>query len=295
MPDNIVNHFGSKFSDRVIHFNQAHRRLRDTVDSKQLTDAKDYTFFRMGTSVAAERARGGTLTAQNMDMPTVLCTPVETSGLHWIDRQDLKRLNYAQSDNLARSLAMELGRKADVQIIAAGYAIDAQAVTDGRAAIDFSAGKPELEHLVEIIAEMEERHVDEEGEITVLVPPRAFAHFLLYPAFNSSDWVEMGDQTLSMKSRIRGKYWNGTRILKHTGLTATGAGTAQTVKCLAYHEAAIGHCTMDEISIETASTLPQGKPGTNIYGFMDMQAVGIEPTAVQAFELANTKLSETPT
>jgi len=288
--DNAPNHYGSKFADRVLHFYQEQRRLRQTVNAQNITGSKDYTFFRMGKSVAQERARGATLTAQNVDMPTVLCTPKEISGLHWVDRQDEKRLTYNQKDELAKSLSMALGRKADGQIISAAYDGETQAQTAGRTALDFSTSDPTLSMLVDIMADLEDRDVPDEGEITVLVTPRTFSHFLLFEAFNNSDWIEMGDRTLGKKTRIRGKHWNGGNIMKHNGLTKAGTGTGRTSDCIAYHETALGHATLDEITTDTASTLPQGLPGTNIYGFIDMDAVAINPDGIQQF-----KMKDTPT
>jgi len=288
---NAPNHYGSKFASRVIHFYQRERRLRDRVNSINLTDAKDYTFFRMGKTTSTERARGASLTAQNIDLPVVKVTPVETSALHFQDRQDRDRLTYNQFDELAKSLAMQLGRASDAQIIAAVEAGDAAAVTASARTAKVFTTNPELEQLVEIMADLEERDVHSDGEITVLVSPRVYSHLLLFEAFASADFIDAGDRSLSSSTRIQGKYWNGGYIMKHRGLTKAGSGASATVDCLAFHRPAVGHVSLSDIRTETAPTLGTGLPGTNIYGYIDQAAATIDYQGVQKFTMKDVSVS----
>lgn len=291
MSNNSPNHFASEYESSVIHFyQQKMQRLRGTVRHRNMAtaNAKDLTFFRMGTSTATERARGASLTAQNQEMPTAVVTPVEIDALNWIDRQDVKRMTYDSRDAFAMSQAAALARKADGQIIAAAEAGEALAVAAGRPALDFSAAYADLSHLTLIEAQMGERDVPEDGLLTVLVSPSVFNNWLLFPAFNSSDWVGYTGISLPDKTRAVGKFWNGMNIIKHTGLTNTGYSlSTDTVDCIAYHQSSIGHASISDITVETANTLADNRPGTNVNSFFDAGAIPIDFNGIQVFTMKN--------
>lgn len=287
MSNNSPNHYGSKFSNQVRHYyQQMFRKLRHTVDTReQVTDAKDLTFFRMGRSASATRARGASLAPQNQDMPTVTVTPDEISGMTFVDRKDEKRMTYRSVDQFAKSQGADLARKSDGLIIAAGYA-GAAANTTGP--LDYTGSDANLNHLLQVEAIMGELDVPDDDIITVLVSPTVFNNWMLFEPFSNRDWVFLDQNMGKTMTRFKAKDWNGLHIIPHTGLTSTGySAPTDTVNCLAYHKSAIGYASLDETRIETASTLGNNKPGTNIYGFIDAGAVAIDPEGIIQFNMRN--------
>lgn len=280
-----INHFASSFENSVIHFyQQKMQRLRATVRRKSVTNAKDLTFFRMGKSAAQERDHGEALVPGNPSRPTVTVTPVEINATEEIDRKTAKRLTYDIVDAIKMSHAAQLARSADGQIIAAA---EAGFTASARTKQDFSADDPHLEQLVAMSGLLQSRDVPDEGMLTVVVSPEVWSYFILFDAFNSADWVPLGDSTINKKSRVFAKYWNGMYVVCHTGLTKTGAGATAKVDCLMYHESAIGHGTITDLRVETAPTLSNRKPGLLVNSYFDCGAVAIDDEGIEVFTMKN--------
>jgi len=281
MSDNAPTHYGQAFDDKVIHDYQRTRRLRHTVRTKMVDDAKDLTFRRVGTGTATTRARGGTVTLNSASKANVTVTPVEVNATEFVDRQDVKRMGYDDRDVLSQSNALALARKADNQIIVKAAADSTNTV------INRGTEFAKLQHLLLAITALQDNDVPDDGEMFFICPPKVFNSFMLFEQFSSADYV--GEDGMALKEgdkRTNAKNWNGLTLISHTDCPLSGASDI-VADCLMWHKSAMGHGTIDEIETDVTKTNATGKLGWNVMAIMDMDAVVINGAGVQKVQIKN--------
>lgn len=213
----------------VASFEQRQSYLRDSVTTESMIKGSSAVFLVTGTADSMkERGVDGLIPAASEVDTQVTISLKEMHHRATVTGYDIFQ---AQSDR--RRILQERGMKAankeiDDTILTA---LDATTTTwnSGNAVV---LSYPVL---VDIITELYENQVDNDGGITCVWSPKAYARILTFAQATSIDYVNQKPLMDGYQAPFR---FLGAQHIMHPRVPGVGTSTA---KCFVYHKAAIGH------------------------------------------------------
>lgn len=222
----------------VAAFEQRQSYLRDSVSSEALVNGESATFLLVGKAdTMRQRGVDGRIPNANE-----IDTQVKIALKEMHHKAQVTSWDIFTAHGDRRRLLQERG------MVAANKEMDSTIITALSAATAvyptvLNAASTSIGKLVDIVSELYEQEVENDGMITFLWTPKAFARLQTLPQLTSVDYVD----EKPLVSGQRPFRYLGARHMIHNMLPGMGTATAT---CFAFHKNAIGHC-VDSAGIKT--------------------------------------------
>lgn len=230
--------FIKQFESEVhMAYQRAGSKLRNTTRFKGNVNGTSTTFQKVGTGVASQKGRHGSVPVMSIDHTNVECTLADYYAADYIDKLDELKINIDERQVVAQSAANALGRKSDDLILTqldASTNVITESGSDG-----LTAAKINL-----VFETFGTNDVPDDGERYFVISPAGWVDLLGISAFSDADFI--GSDDLPYKGGMVAKRWLGFMWMTHSGLSV--ASTIR--KCFAYHRSAIGLASGQDVSTE---------------------------------------------
>lgn len=230
---NTIDQAFTKQYEAEVHaaYQRQGSKLMNTARVKQITNAKDCTFQKVGRGKAATKGRHALVPVMNVDHSNVTVTPVDYYAGDWIDNLDEIKTNIDERQVSANAGAWALGRKTDDIILTALGTMSTNSVTMTTSSI--AAFKNDV---LKSIGKLNALDVPDDGNRWGVVSPTYWNWLMLIDQFVRSDYIGMDG--LPYKSGfMQIKDWCGVKWFQHSGIVGAAGATANN---LLYHKSCIG-------------------------------------------------------
>lgn len=236
----LTNAAVTEFDNEVKHEYQGMRTLRDTVTVRAGVVGEAYKFTRMGKGLANQKASQADVTPMDISHARQTATLENWNAPEYTDIFDQAEVNFDEKAELARTIAMAIGRREDQLIIDAMAAVTFAATNDsdpdtGRV-LDISATRNfDLDSIRSAKGHLDDIEA-ESGERFIALRAQALQKLLEDTEVTSSDFN-------TVKALVNGDLdtYMGFKF-KVIGTRAEGGlpGVAADRIAFAYHKPAIG-------------------------------------------------------
>ncbi|MEY5100871.1 MAG: hypothetical protein RJA36_3590 [Pseudomonadota bacterium] len=237
MSTTIDTAFTKQFEAEVhVAFQRKGSKLRGTIRTKTVSNAKDTTFQKYGTGFASTKQKHGLVQVSDIAHTNVTATLADYYFGEWVDNLDELKTNIDERQLAAEAGAMALGRKTDELIIAALDSQSTNSTTMG------TASKAAFKNSVlSSIGKLNAADVDDDGERWGWVSPVGWSWLMLIDEFVRADYI--GNDMLPWKGGfMQVKYWAGVKWCQHSGLSISSNNRTMHL----YHKKIAGHAIGSE-------------------------------------------------
>ncbi len=213
-------------------------KLRNTVRTKQITNANQAQFPKVGTGTATTKARHGLVPVMNVDHTSVTVTLTDYYAGDWVDKLDELKTNIDERQVISNAGAYALGRKTDELIITAILS------GSNSTTITMTSAATIRNSFLAAITALRVRDVPDDGNLWGVVSWPMWAALMTVPQFTDADYVGPELPYKIPGQQIRS--WLGVNWLPHTGLpvaTTTRTGAI-------YHHDSVGHAIGAEVMVD---------------------------------------------
>lgn len=171
MSKNLTDAAVIEFDNEVKHEYQGAGKLRNTISLRTGVVGESYKFTRMGKGLANQKASQADVTPMDISHARQTATMANWNAPEYTDIFDQATVNFDERQELAQTIAKAIARREDQIIIDACTACSFAATNDqdpdtarvldisGTRNFDVEAVRQAAQHLNEIEAEMEGRHI----------------------------------------------------------------------------------------------------------------------------------------
>ncbi|MFM2045654.1 MAG: hypothetical protein RLY86_4230 [Pseudomonadota bacterium] len=223
--------------EREVHeaYQRMGSKLRSTVRSKSNIKGASTVFQKVGTGVAATKARNGQIPVMNVGHEAVECILADYYAGDWVDKLDELKTSIDERAVVANAGAYALGRKTDDLILAA---LNTSASFAGEATDGLTKAK--------VLAAFEmlgTADVPDDGQRYAVIGWKQWSQLLGIPEFADADYV--GPDELPWRG-TQAKRWLGTLWMPHSGLKLENGVRL----CHWYHRTAVGHASGSDVQTD---------------------------------------------
>ena len=237
MSTTIDTAFTKQFEAEVhVAFQRKGSKLRGTIRTKTVSNAKDTTFQKYGTGFASTKQKHGLVQVSDIAHTNVTATLADYYFGEWVDNLDELKTNIDERQVVANAGAYALGRKTDELIITALDTASTNTVTMGTASAAAFLAKQ-----LEAIEKLNALDVPDDGQRYAAVSPRHWSWLMLIKEFASADYV--GDRPYAGTQM---KTWLGVNWMMHSGLSKSGNNRTNHL----WHRSAIGHGIGSDVQVD---------------------------------------------
>lgn len=167
----LTNAAVTEFDAEVKHEYQGMRTLRETVSFRGGVTGEAYKFTRMGKGLANQKATAADVTPMDISHARQTATMENWNAPEYTDIFDQAEVNFDERAELAKTIAMAIGRREDQLVIDALAAVSFAATNDedpdtgrvfdisGTRNFDLDSIRSAKGHLDDIEAESNDRHI----------------------------------------------------------------------------------------------------------------------------------------
>lgn len=204
------NWFVEEYRSNVKHIFQSKGfKLKSTVTPEGSITGKTVKWPYFGTIDLQEKTRNSETPPSNPDQGMLSADLKDYDALYEIHEQDLTKMTAGEKAAAHEAGGKGVGRKSDSIIMNA--ANDA-CIAAGDKTMGNGAGHWDLiEAQYAIDALQDEDEVDEDSEITAVMPSRWFRRMMMWKEFSNAEWI--GAAGLTFPAGTIGKRWNGVTWL----------------------------------------------------------------------------------
>lgn len=251
-------------------FQRMGSKLLSMIRRKTNLKGKDTTFQKVGKGTAGTKTRHGDVPLMNIDHTPVTCTLADYYAGDYVDKLDELKTNIDERKVATEAGAAAIGRKSD-ELITTAISADTTNALIATAAAGLTQAKVNT-----TFERFGMQDIPDDGLRYFAVSPDCWTDLLAITAFSSSDYV--GPDQLPYKQGLVAKRWLGFMFFPFSGLP-NGAGGATDVRCMAWHQRAVGGASGQDISTDV--TWQGTKQAHLIVHSMSQGAVVIDGTGVQ--------------
>lgn len=270
----IDNAFVKQFESEVkVAYQRDGAKLLGTVRRKTNIKGKDTTFQKVGKGTAGTKSKHGLVPLMSVSHTPVLCTLADYYAGDYIDALDELKTNIDERQVVAKAGSAALGRKSDDLIVTA-----ASAATTNALIATGGAGLTQAK-ITQTFERFGNQDVPDDGQRIFVVSPDTWTDLLGITAFSSADYIADAEKPWTGMGAV--KRWLSFSFMQFSGL-ANGAGGATEVRCLAYHQSAIGHASGQDIKADMSWV---GERQSTFCAYsMSQGAVNIDEIGIQAID-----------
>jgi hypothetical protein len=238
MSHSVDQAFVKQYESEVHHeFQRRGTMLLNTVRWKKGIAGSSTTFQKVGQGKATTKARHGVITPMNQDHTPIECAVEDFYAGDWSDKLDEAKSNHDERQVIALGGVLALGRKADEQVIT-----KMDETTQPAVSWTVSSSAAVRNSLLEMVEALCANDVDNDGQITGLLTPRAWAMAMTVEEFSSADYVGANGLPFRDGAPMFGRFkdWMKVKWAMHTGLPGQGSNAA---KLFLYHKTAVGYAS----------------------------------------------------
>lgn len=238
------NWFVEEYRSNVLHIFQSQGfKLKSTVQPEGRIIGKTVKWPYFGTFELQEKSRASETPPANPDQGMLEANLKDYDALYEIFEEDLTKLTANEKQAAQEAGGKAVGRKSDAIIF------NAMNNASGLTTIGTGAEDWDLFYAQGVAeALLDEDQVDDDGNITAVIPYRWFSILNTYKEFNSAEWI---GSDLGFPAGVRAKRWNGVMWLPMSKKEMIIPAANQAYG-FAYHRKAVGYSTNYEGKVTPA-------------------------------------------
>lgn len=224
----------------ILGFERGMSPLRERCTTEAQVKGNSAVFLVADSNDATAVTRGvnGLIAAKVDDLTQNTCTLTEAHDL-----RQRTGFNITSSQGDAKRIMMEnnmrvIHRKIDDDIITA--------LATATQYVGTAASTASVSMFAHISAVLGVNNVQQDGQITALITPAAYAYLVQTPEFSSAQYVNEPNRPFA-KGLTNTFDWLGLRFIVHTGLAGLGTSSETMI---VFHRNAIGHAYSKEIDVQ---------------------------------------------
>ncbi len=219
----------TEFDSEVKHAYQGSKTLRDTVTVRTGVKGEAYKFTRMGKGIANQKASQADVTPMDITHSRQTATMENWNAPEYTDIFDQAEVNFDERAELAKTIAMALGRRDDQLIIDA-------AVNSGTTKVVAPGGTGLSLAKITQASKLLNDDAVPGMERTLVHSPAALQDILNDTTITSQDYNSVRLLMSGEINTFMGFTWKMIEDRAEGGLPLSGSDRT----CLAYHKAALG-------------------------------------------------------